>query len=135
MRSGVVKVGVRFLRVFLLKLGLWKYAGRKSGGWFEPRLGEEALGERRQVSIGQVEFDALNAVHGEKYNGRSEGLAVAHHDREILEGCEFGATQAQAIGGKRQDHSPEFFARTAQGRDDERAGVKWFAHWDCGAVW
>ena len=101
--------------------------GRERGGRFEPGLGEEALRERRQAAIGQVEFDALDAVHGEEYDGGSEGFAVAHHHREILEGREFGAAQAKAIGGKSQDHSPEFFARTAQGRNDQSAGVKGFA--------
>src|SRR5271165_3351723 len=124
MRRGVGKIVGR-----VLSLLFWKYAGRERGGWLETSLGEEALAERRQASVGQVEFDALNPVHGKKYHGWSEWLAVAHHHREILEGREFGAAQAKAIGGNRQDHPPEFFARTAQGRNDQSARVKRFARW------
>ena len=119
---GVVSIVRRCLRIFF-----WEYAGRERGGWFEPSLGEETLAERRQAAIGQVEFDALNAVHGKEDDGGSEGFAVAHHHREIFEGREFGPAQAQAIGGNRQDHPPELFARTAQGRNDQSAGVKRFA--------
>jgi len=105
-------------------LGSMRSGGSERGRWFELGLGQEALGERRQAAIGKVEFDALNSVHGEKYDGRSEGLAVTDHYREILEGREFGAAQAQAVRGKRKDHPPELFARTGQGRDDQSAGLE-----------
>jgi len=132
MRSREVEIVRRCFRNFLSKIGLLRYAGRECGRWFEAGFSEEALGERRQAAIGQVEFDALDAMHRKKYDGRSEGLAVTDHHREILERREFGAAQAQAIGGKGKDHPPELFARTAQGRNYERAGLEWFAKWGCG---
>lgn len=100
---------------------------RERGGRLQPRLGQETLRERGQAAVGQVEFDALDAVHGEENDGGSERLAVANHDREILKRGEFGAAQAEALGGKSQDHSPEFFARIAQRCNHDGASHKGLA--------
>ena len=97
---------------------------RERGGRLQPGLGQETLGERGQAAVGQVEFDALDAVHGEENDGGSERLAVANHDREILERREFGAAQAQAFGSESENHSPELFARIAQGGNHEGARHK-----------
>lgn len=87
---------------------------RERDGRLQPGLGQETLGERGQAAVGQVEFDALDAVHGEENDGGSERLAVANHDREILKRGEFGAAQAEAFGSERENHPPKLFARIAQ---------------------
>src|SRR5579872_291207 len=113
MRSGVVKVGVLALRC---------WGGCERGGRLQSCLAEEALRERRQTSVGEVELDALNTVHGKENDGRGEGFAVPHHDGEILKGGQFGSAQAETLRRKREYHSPELLPRAAEGCDHECAG-------------
>ena len=94
----------------------------KGGGWLEAGFGEESLRERRQAAIGQVEFHALQAVHGKENYGGCEGLAVSHHHGEVLERGQFDAAQAESLGRQHKDHSPEFLPRVRQGRDHDGAG-------------
>lgn len=101
---------------------------REGGRWLQPSLGEEALREGWQVSVGQVEFDALNAMHGKEHDGGSERLAVADHHRQILKGGEFSAAQAEALRSERENHPPEFFARIAESRNHQRTGLKRSRH-------
>src|SRR5579864_1263376 len=91
----------------------------KSGGRLQAGLGKEALRERGQIAVGQIEFDALDAVHRKENDGGCERLAIADHNGEVLERGQFGATQAEAGRGKRENHSPEFFAWIAQRRNHE----------------
>lgn len=80
-----------------------------------------------QTSVGQVEFDAFNAMHGEENDSRREGLAVPYHYCEIFERSEFGPTQTETLRRESKNHSPELFPRIAQSRNDECAGDKRFA--------
>jgi len=117
MRSRVVRLAARPSRI-----------GRcERRGWLQPGFGEKALREGRQTAIGQVEFNTLNAVHGKENDRGSEGLAVSHHHGEIFKGGEFGPTQTEALGRKRQDHPPELLARIAQRHNHHCAGQKWLA--------
>jgi hypothetical protein len=100
---------------------------RERGRWLEPGLGKKALGEGWQTSVREIKFDTFDAVHGKENDSRSEGLAVSDHHREILEGGEFGSTQAKPFGPERKDHSPKLFSRIAQSRNHDGAGKKRFA--------
>ena len=71
--------------------------GGEGYGWFQAGFGQEALRERGQGPVREIEFDALDAVHGEEDYGRRERLTIAHHDGEIFKGCQFCPTQAQAF--------------------------------------
>ena len=68
--------------------------GGEGNGRFQAGLGQEALRERGQGAVRKIEFDALDAVHGEEDDGRRERLTIAHHDGEIFKGCQFRPTQA-----------------------------------------
>ncbi len=106
-------------RLSLVSVGRCKGRGRLQSG-----LGEEALRERRQIPVRQIEFDAFNAMHGKEDHGGSERLAVPHHHGQILKGGEFGSAQAEALWGESKDHAPKFLARIAQGRNDEGTSHK-----------
>lgn len=95
--------------------------GCESRDRFQAGFSEEALGERGQSPVGKIEFDALDAVHGEEHDCGRERFSVAHHDGEILERRQLGSAQAQALGSESQNHSPEFFARVAEVCNDKRS--------------
>src|SRR5262249_38597860 len=98
--------------------------GSQGSRGFQACFGQEALREGRQCPVGQIEFDAFNAVHGEENDGGGKGLAIAHHDCEVFKGREFGAAEAQAFRSKSQNHPPELFARIAESGDDQRPWSK-----------
>ena len=73
--------------------------GREGYARFQAGFGQEALRERGQGPVGEIEFDALDAVHGEENDGGGERLTILHHDRKIFKGCQFRPAEAQAFGG------------------------------------
>ena len=74
-------------------------AGGEGYGRFQPGFGQEALRERGQSPVREIEFHALDAVHGEEDYGRRERLTIAHHDGEILKRRQFCPAQSQAFRG------------------------------------
>ena len=86
-----------------------------------PGLLGEALGEREQVALGKIQFHSLHAVHGEKDDAGSEGLAALDLRGQIVEGRDIDTADAEAFGRKVENRAPEFFARVGQRRDHERA--------------
>jgi len=100
-----------------------KLADQKGSGILPGLLGE-ALAEREDVSLGKIEFQALDAMHGEEDDARGEGLAALDLRSEIVERRDVDSAQAEAFGGKMENRAPEFFARVGQGRDYERAGTE-----------
>jgi hypothetical protein len=73
----------------------------------------EALRERKQVPFGEIEFHALDAMHGEEDYTRGEGLAILDLRGEIVETRKVDAAQRDSFGGKMENGAPEFFARVA----------------------
>jgi len=69
-------------------------------------------------------FHTFDAVHRKKYHRGSERLPISNHDREILEGGEFDAAQAEACGRQRENHSPKLLPRIVQRSNHQRAGRK-----------
>src|ERR1700677_795813 len=92
--------------------------------WILSRLLRETLRERKDITLGQIELDSLHPVHGKEDDAGGEGLAVFNLRGEIVERCDIDTAQAEAVGRKMENRSPELFARVVQCRDDERAGTK-----------
>src|SRR5579863_209727 len=84
----------------------------------------KALGQRRQNSVGLVEFEALDAVHGKKNNCRSKGLAIFDHGGKIIEGRELDAANTEALRRKGKNLSPEFVPGIAQRDNYQRTRRK-----------
>lgn len=84
----------------------------------------EALGQRRQSALGKIEFEPLDAMHGEKQDARGKGLAVADLGGEVVEGREINTAEAKSDGRKLQDRAPEFLAGVGKRRDDKGAGAE-----------
>lgn len=66
-------------------------------GRLEARLRLKTLRQGGNVSIGQVEFDAMNAVHREENNGWRKRLAVFDHHGQIINRREFDTADTQAL--------------------------------------
>ena len=64
--------------------------GERSRG-LQSGFGKEALRKRWQAAVGEIEFDALDAVHGEKHYGWGKRFSVANHHGEVFKGCELGS--------------------------------------------
>src|SRR5208283_5171338 len=84
----------------------------------------ETLGEREDVSLGEVQFHSLQAVHGKEDDAGGERFAALDLRGEIVERRDIDAAQAEALAGKMEDRAPEFFAWVGQRRDHERALTK-----------
>ncbi len=69
----------------------------------QTRPGEETLRKRGQVAVGHVQFDALDAMHGEEHHRRCEGLAILHHLGEIFERGQFRPAEAETLGREGED--------------------------------
>lgn len=87
---------------------------RQGLDWIETGLAGESLGKRGDAAVRQIEFHALQAVHGEEHDAGSKGLAVFDDRDQIFERCQLDTAKAEAFRRKRQDRSPEFFSRVAQ---------------------
>jgi hypothetical protein len=117
-----------FTAIFLLRLFLQRYmeklARQKRGGILAGFLGE-ALGERKEVSLGQIEFHALHAVHGKEHDARGEGLSVLDLRGQIVERRDIDAAQADAFAWKDRESRPRIFragspTSRSRARPDER---------------
>lgn len=60
-------------------------AKREGGGRIQSRLGVKALRKRRQSSVGDVEIDTLDTMHGEENDRGSERLTLLDHRGNIFE--------------------------------------------------
>ncbi len=80
-------------------------------GWIEAGFLGEALGEGEKISFGEVEFHALDAVHGKEDDAGSEGIAILDLHGEVIKGGDVDAAQAETFGRKLENRTPEFFAR------------------------
>src|ERR1051326_1428984 len=72
-------------------------------------------------------------MHWEENDCGSKRVPALHHQDQILKRSEFGATQAEALGGQSENHAPEFLSWIAERDDDQRAGKKRIAGSGCGA--
>ncbi len=64
--------------------GREKFADQQRRGVLSGLLGK-TLGQRKNVALGKIEFQSLDAVHREKEDSGSERLAVADLDNEVVE--------------------------------------------------
>src|ERR1051326_8522792 len=72
-------------------------------------------------------------MHWEENDCGSKRVPALHHQDQILKRSEFGATQAEALGGQSENHAPEFLSWIAERDYDQRAGKKRIAGSGCGA--
>ncbi len=84
----------------------------------------ETLGERRDSTFGEIEFDPLDTMHGEEHDSGGEGLAIANLADEIVERSKIDAADAKAGGRKIKDRAPDLFARVGECSDDEGSGME-----------
>lgn len=83
MRSGVLNKVRRFF--------LGPDRGAECGRGLQSGFGKEALRKRWQAAVGEIEFDALDAMHGEKHYGWGKRFSVSNHHGEVFKGCELGS--------------------------------------------
>jgi len=112
---------VRFFSI--LDGGGKEFADQHGGRVLSGFLGE-TLGEGGDGTFGEIEFEALDAVHGEEEDSGGEGLAIADLGNEVVEGREIDAAEAEADVGEMKNGSPEFFARIGERGDDEGSGME-----------
>jgi len=82
--SGVPCGGARRIICVVGRARREKFADQDGRGILSGFFGK-ALREREDVAFGEIKFETLDAVHGEKNHARSEGLAVADLGDEIVE--------------------------------------------------
>jgi hypothetical protein len=103
--------------------GRHKFADEEGRGILASFL-REALGQAGDGAFGEIEFEALDAVHGEEHDSGGEGLAIADLADEIVERRKVDAAEAEASGGEMKDGAPDFFARIGEGGDDDGSGME-----------
>jgi hypothetical protein len=84
----------------------------------------EALREREQISLGQIEFHPFDTVQGKEDDAGGEGFAILDLRGQIFKRRNVDATQADAFASEVENCPPEFFPRIGQGRDYEHAWTK-----------
>ena len=103
--------------------GREKFADQQRSGILSGLLGK-TLGQRKNVALGKIEFQSLDAMHGEEEDAGSERLSVADLDDEVVERGEFDAAQAESYGREMENRTPEFFAWVSERGDDDGSGTK-----------
>ena len=79
-------------------------------------------GAKLEISVREVEFHALNPMHGKEDHTERERFAVFDERDEVLERSQINSTQAEAFGAESKNRSPEFFAGIGQGGNHHGAG-------------
>jgi len=99
------------------------------GGGIEPRLAGEALGQRWDIAVGQIEFHAFQPVHGEEDHAGRKRLAILDQGYEIVERSQFDAAQTQPFRSERKDGPPKLLPRIAECNQHHDASAKRIPTW------
>src|ERR1700722_18243296 len=97
-------------------------------------LGGEALRQRGNAAVGQIEFHTLQTVHGEKNYAGGKWLAILDQRDQVVKRCQLHAAKAQAFRRERKDGAPKLLPRISQSHEHHDAGTKRIATWARNAI-